>query len=191
MRDRWRALHPQKDDFEPMIIKTRRAILRPFTMDDCSTLWRITNEPDMMQYFPNPNPPTADRIERIITHQLAHWQAHGYGWWAMTTHTSNELIGWCGLQYLPETDETEVGYLLARSYWGRGITTEAAIASLDFGFGEHNMDAIIGITHPDNIASQRVLLKSGLSPTGPAHYFGMDCQRYIAEQSTWVSPATP
>ena len=166
-------------------LTTQDALLRPFTPNDAADLFHITNQPGIMQYFPNPNPPTRERIDRLIKLQIEHWNQHGYGWWAVVFRDTNQLIGWCGLQYLPDTGEIEVGYLIDRHFWNQGITTAAAVASLKFGFLDLEIPVIIGITHPDNLASQRVLLKSGLAPTGPSHYFCMDCLRFSAERDSW------
>ena len=88
------------------------------------------------------------RIERLIEFQLKHWQEHNYGWWAVClsqAHDGGPLIGWAGLQYLPETDETEVGYLLGSAHWGRGLATEAARASVRYGFEKLGLRQIVGI----------------------------------------------
>ena len=152
---------------------------------------------EVLRYFPNPDPPARDQIERLIQFQLKHWEQHGYGWWAVCAADSAAdsaagstnppqnppLIGWAGLQYLPETDEIEVGYLLGRDYWGRGLATEAAQTSVQFGFEDLGIETIVGIVHPENIASQRVLEKAGLAYVERAHYFGMDVYRYLVTRS--------
>lgn len=159
-------------------LTTARLLLRPFSLDDVEPLYRIMNEPGIMQYFPTPTAPDQARVERLVERQLEHWQTHGHGWWALEWPENRQFIGWCGLQYLPETAEVEVGYLLDRAYWGRGLATEAASASVTFGFRVHELPFLIGLTHPDNIASQRVLQKAGLTFTGVATYFAMTCNRY-------------
>jgi RimJ/RimL family protein N-acetyltransferase len=75
------------------------------------------------------NPPEKD--QRFIAGQQAHWEKYGYGNWGIRLRDSPELIGWAGLQYLPELEETEVGFLLDRLYWGKGYATEAAQASFN------------------------------------------------------------
>jgi ribosomal-protein-alanine N-acetyltransferase len=137
---------------------------------------------DVLRYFPTPDPPERDRVERLIAHQLKHWEEHRYGWWAVELRESGALLGWNGLQFLPETGETEVGYLLAREYWGRGLATEGAHASVEYGFEHLGLLTIIGITHPENTASQHVLEKLGMTLTGPAHYFGMDCLHFTMDR---------
>jgi ribosomal-protein-alanine N-acetyltransferase len=159
--------------------------LRPFVEPDVDPLHRVMSDPEVLRYFPSPNPPARDQIERLIEFQLKHWDQHGYGWWAVCATDLPEapLIGWAGLQYLPETDETEVGYLLDKGHWGRGLATEAARSSVRFGFDDLGIEAIVGIVHPENVASQRVLEKAGLVYVERAHYFGMDVYRYLITRS--------
>jgi len=159
-------------------ILTPNQTLRAFHKKDAVVLHRILNEENILQYYPSPVPPPLDRVEKFIDRQLAHWEEHGYGWWAVVPFGSQELIGWNGLQYLPETGETEVGFLLSKAYWNRGLATEGAEASLDFGFERYNLKRIIGLVHPENYASQRVLVKIGMAFIDQAQYFGMDLYRY-------------
>lgn len=167
----------------PTII-TSRLTLRPFFGADDATLHRIMNEPNIMQYFPHTDPPDMERVQRIIEYQLNHWQEHHLGWWAVVPHGQTELIGWNGLQYLPETDEVEVGYLLSRQFWGQGLATEGAKASLQFGFEQRGLKRIIGLTHPDNKASQKVLLKCGLGFVDVSNYFDMRLNRYAIKNES-------
>ncbi len=168
-------------------LSTARLILRPFTLDDAEALHRLAAAPGVMQYFPTPEPPDLARIERLIARQLNEWAERGYAWWAVTLPADGTLIGWCGLQYLPDTDETEVGYLLGRAWWGQGFATEAARASMAFGFARFDFAEIIGITHPDNIASQNVLKKCGMRFTAATRYFNMDCFRFAIGRDGWIA----
>ena len=162
-------------------ITTLQLILRPFKRTDVIPLHRILNQPNILQYYPNPAPPDLERVERIIERQLTHWAKHGYGWWAVIPNGGTELIGWNGLQYLPETDEVEVGYLLSQPFWRHGFATEGAQASLQFGFDNFKFGEIIGLTHPNNTASQNVLKKCGMRFTGEARYFDMQVHRFTLQ----------
>ena len=165
-------------------LHTERLMLRPFTMMDAESLHRILNQPNILQYFPGPDAPSIERVERIIEHQLTHWKEHSLGWWAVARQGENELIGWNGLQFLPETDEVEVGYLLSKPFWGAGYATEGAGASLQYGFEILKLQQIIGLTHPDNTASQNVLKKCGMRYTGQKEYFGMQLFRFSLSKTT-------
>lgn len=171
------------------VLTTARLILRPFTLADIAPLHEIVGVPGIMRYFPRPDPPDLERTQRIVAHQIDEWATRGYGWWAVTWAADGALLGWCGLQYLPDTDETEVGYLLGRDWWGQGLATEAARASVAYGFEHFDFAEVIGITHPESVASQRVLQKCGMTFTAATRYFGMDCFRFAVSQTDWQAQA--
>lgn len=98
-----------------------------------------------------------------------------------------KLIGWCGLNFLSETNDVELKYLLSKDHWGKGLATEAAGISLRYGFEQAELEQIIGIVHPENIASQRVLEKVGMAFLDRVHYFGMDCYRYIIDKDSYTA----
>ncbi|MCK4449041.1 MAG: GNAT family N-acetyltransferase [Anaerolineae bacterium] len=168
-------------------ITTSHLILRAFTEADIEPLHRILGDRDVLRYFPNPNLPSRDKVEKMISSRLKHWEEHGYGWWAVEPRSKRELIGWSGLQFLPETEEVEVAYLLGKAYWGKGLATEAAQACLQYGFENVEVESIVAIVHPENLASQRVIEKLGMLFVDQAHYFGMDCYRYSIERSSFDS----
>lgn len=163
--------------------ETGRLTLRPFVPADAHPLHQILAVEGVLRYYPTTDPPDLERVKRLVERQLEHWSEHGYGWWAVEDTLGGELIGWSGLQYLPETDEIEIGYLLARPFWGRGLATEGARVGIHFGFETLQIPEIIGITHPENVASQHVLEKIGLVFLEEAEYFGMACYKYLAENT--------
>jgi ribosomal-protein-alanine N-acetyltransferase len=162
-------------------LTTARLILRGFTDDDVDPLYRILSDADVLRYFPDPRPPSCERVQKIISNQLQHWERHGYGWWALEPRSNKDLIGWSGLQFISETTEVEVGYLLGQPFWGQGLATEAAQACVRYGFEQLGLQTIVGIVHPENVASQRVIGKLGLSFVDRTRYFGMDCYHYRME----------
>ncbi len=165
------------------MITTPRLVLRPFTMNDRDVLFTIVQEPDIFRYFPTQEAWPLEKVERYINYQIAHWKKFNYGHWAVVMRETGQIIGWNGLEYLPDTDETEVGYLISMAFWGNGYATESASAIVKFGVNKVGLKEIIGLTHPQNFASQRVLEKSGLSFTRSAFYFGMDMFRYAIQAS--------
>ena len=71
-----------------------------------------------------------------------------------------------------QIDEVEVGYRLRYGAWGRGFATEGARELVRYGFDDLGLQRIVGVTHPDNEASQRVLQKIGLTDIGWGRYYG-------------------
>ena len=160
-------------------IETERLWLRPFAPEDAPTMHQILNGPDVLKYFPGPQTVTEAQVERMINRILAHWQEHGYGLWAVEERTTGALLGRCGLQLITETNEVEIDFILDPACWGQGFATEAGLASLKFGFEQLNLAEVVGIVHPENLASQRVLQKLGMQFAAATEYFGMAVHRYV------------
>ena len=110
------------------------------------------------------------------------WNQFPYGPWAVIEKSSGELIGHCGLRFIPDISETEVLYAFGKDYWGKGYATEAAQASIDFGFEQVGLERIIALAVPENIASRRVVEHCGLEYKKDIRLFGMDCVYYTAAQ---------
>jgi ribosomal-protein-alanine N-acetyltransferase len=121
-------------------------------------------------------------VEQLISSQLKHWQEHRLGWWAVEPRFKKQLIGWCGLQFLPETEETEVSFLIGKLFWGQGFTRGSKGESASW-IRKIGLRCIVGITHPENLASQRVLEKLGMSFTAKTRYFGMDCESFRCQRN--------
>jgi RimJ/RimL family protein N-acetyltransferase len=164
-------------------IKTSRLILQPLLPADAIVLHRIYQAEGVLRYFPNPTPPPLEKVQHFITGQQAHWEKHGYGNWGILLQGGKEIIGWAGLQFLPELNETEVGYLLDRPFWGKGYATEAALASMDFGFEHFHLDHIIALVHPDNLASRRVIEKCGMVYVETLPLWGIELMRHTKEKT--------
>ena len=167
------------------VVTTPRLHLRAFTFDDVAGLHAIMGGDEVLRYFPVPVPPTLEKTETFIRRQLEHWEKHKYGWWAVTLREDARLVGWAGLQYLPETNETEVAYLLDRAVWGRGLAVEAAAAGLYFGFEVLGKDTIIAVVHVDNARSVRVLDKLAMTRDRTDSYFGIDVYHYTIDRATY------
>lgn len=172
------------------MIETDRLILRRFTLDDLDAFSLINADPVGMRYIGSGVPQSKEQTRERLAAILNHWRCHGFGLLAVVYKDNSAMIGFCGLQFLDNTDEIEVGYRLARSYWGRGIATEAAAASLMYGFCELRLDRIVAVVHPDNLASQRLLEKIGLRYEKEAHYYNIDVKYYAISQQEYERSAS-
>jgi RimJ/RimL family protein N-acetyltransferase len=161
-------------------LETPNLLLRPWQPADAEDLYAIVQEPGIFQYFPRPSAPPRPWVDKYIQHHLDHWQARGMGHWAVVTRQEQRLVGWTGLEYLPELDQVEVAYLLSTSVHGRGYATQAARAACAYGFETCRLPLIIGLVHPQNAASIRVLEKCDLAYTDRLTLWGLELLRYSA-----------
>jgi RimJ/RimL family protein N-acetyltransferase len=123
-------------------------------------------------------PSTRDQAAAALTKHLNGWQTHHFGHWAVRFKNDPTLLGWCGLDFLDTTPEIEVGYGLRRSHWGLGIATEAARASLEYGFEHLHLERIAAVAYPENTASRHVMEKLGMTYVKNGSYYGGDLVYY-------------
>jgi RimJ/RimL family protein N-acetyltransferase len=152
-------------------IQTSRLCLRVFELADLDALAKINSDPEVMRHTGNGNTVSREETEKRLHAYIEHWQQHGFGLRAVIHKSDHAFVGFCGLQFVAGTQEIEVGFRLAKQYWGQGFATEAARAVLRHGFEVLGLDRVIGLAQPANIASQRVLEKSGLKHEKDAYYY--------------------
>jgi ribosomal-protein-alanine N-acetyltransferase len=170
------------------IIETQRCILRPPIPDDVDE-WaaKLYADPDVMRYLPRRDMTPRQLAERRLNRFNAAWENHPHGGWAIITKADQQVIGNCGLEYIPGTDEVELGYAIAKTHWGQGITTEVARACVCLGFETAKLTEIIGLVVPENTASWRVLQRVGFVFVKNAVYYDLDVVYYKikADQFTY------
>ncbi len=148
-------------------IETPRLILRELRPEDDHGMFELDSNPAVLTYLGGAPQTDIEQSREVIRFVQSQYENYGIGRFAMVLKDTNEFMGWAGLKYVTESindhiNYHDIGYRLIERYWGKGYATEAARASLDYGFHELNLDKIYGITMSDNYASQAILQKIGL-----------------------------
>lgn len=169
-------------------VETERLILRQFVSDDYENLFALLSDPEVTRYMSPGRPVTSEEMNLIFPSIRRHWERHGFGRWAVVRKDTLEFVGYGGLRLLVDTPE--VVYHLARRYWGLGLATEMAKASLAYGFGEHNFDSVVAVAMPENAASFRVMEKAGMRREGEQEYFGFNLMQYRITRSEYRPDAS-
>jgi len=138
-------------------------MLREFVAEDAGPLALVLSDPETMKYYPAP-------IDRAATQQWIErnqrrYADDGVGLWAMVLKATGEMIGDCGIirQHVENEYLYEIGYHLRRDHWGRGLATEAASACREWGFAHLKVDRLISLIRPENVPSQRVAERNGMT----------------------------
>lgn len=169
----------------PGPLETERLRLRPFTLDDLDAHLRIYRKPEVTWFLaggPFIGEQARERSRAAVDMFIAHWEHHGFGVWAVTDKETGELIGQCGLKYLPDSPEVEILYALDMPYWGRGLATEAARAALGHGFEAVNLDRVVAVAKPENAASRRIMEKLGMRYEKDVVIFGIRAVYYAIDR---------
>jgi len=125
----------------------------------------LNADPVVMEYFPDPL--TRQQSDSLIGAIESGFEQRGFGLWAVEVRSTGTFIGFTGLSE-PSleahfTPAVEVGWRLARGAWGEGYATEAARASLAFGFEEIGLDQIVSFTPAENLRSRAVMERIGMT----------------------------
>ncbi len=167
-----------------IILETERLFLREFDEGDVVPFFRMGSEPAVIRYTGDP-PGGLTSLEQALevlrSRPIADYQKYGYGRWACVLKANTEVIGFAGLKYLADSHEVDIGYRFLPTYWGQGLATEACRAVLDYGRNRLGLERIIGLVHPENVASVRILEKLGLTPDGQVEYQGRRFAKYVIE----------
>ena len=148
-----------------VLLETNRLLLRHLVMEDLNDLFALYKDPEIRRYFPEGVLNLEETKEELEWHMNGHPKYPELGLWATIHKETRKFVGRCGL--LPwEIDgrlEVEIAYLLDKSFWHQGLATEAAKSILDYGFGKLNLTRLICLIDPENIASQRVAERIGMT----------------------------
>jgi len=144
------------------VIETNRLLLRPFTEDDASLLYELNLDPEVIRYTHDPMTDVEHAKQVLNEVILPQYSLYDHGRWVVHLKSNLEFMGWCGLKYLPETNEVDLGYRFMKKFWGKGYATEAASACIEYGFNKLKLPRIIGRALPGNLASIKVLEKCGM-----------------------------
>lgn len=148
-------------------IETARLRLRMFTPDDLADYQtQIYGDAEVMPYLPGGQPRPIEQTQAILIEFMDYWQTHNHGMWAVNLKESGAFIGHCGLLYLRNSPEVELVYAYGKVYWGQGIGSEAAKATLRYGFETAGLERILALAVPENIGSRRVMEKVGMTFEG-------------------------
>lgn len=152
------------------IIKTERLILRQWTDADLPLFAAMNADPDVMEFFPAPlsveeSNQLADKIQKELREKE-------YGLWAVEVPEVSQFIGFIGLHLAnfdaPFCPCVEIGWRLAKEFWGKGYATEGAKAALEYAFNTLDLEEVLSFTAEINKRSRKVMQRLGMrhDPTG-------------------------
>ena len=153
---------------EKYIFKSERLGFRLWEDKDITPFTQINLDEDVMEFFPKTQAPevTLNFIERT----RKHFEAHGFGWYAIDILETKQFIGFLGLTTCTfEADFTpcyEIGWRFGKEFWGRGYATEGALRCLEYGFEVLGFEEVYSFTATLNNRSERVMQKIGMTKVG-------------------------
>ena len=147
----------------PVELRTARMLLRPFELTDVDDVWAYASDAEVARYRPLPDPYTRDDAAEFVDRQMrTDWSSNP----EFAVVSGQQVIGGISLHVNSEHETAELGYLLGKRWWGRGLATEAARVVTDWGFRQFGLYKVYARAHVDNRKSWRVMERLGMTREG-------------------------
>lgn len=145
-----------KDPAEVPVLETPRLRLRPFQIADAAGLHDAYGDPEAMRFWDFPALASVAETERAVRWSMK-YNPYAYGVWAVATKDGDRCLGLVNYHHREQRNRRlEVGYILARAHWRRGIMSEAMTALLDHCFVALQVRRVEALIQPENVASIRL-----------------------------------
>jgi len=154
-----------------IITQTSRLLIREFITEDEELSTVMDADERLTQYVKKRTP---QESKQVFKDTLKEYQnGSGLGRWGIFNIADNDFIGVCALKPSDyDKSRIELGYRLHLKYWGQGVATELAEALVNYGLNKVGLKEVCAVTHPQNTASQRVLIKAGFVQEGIVFWMG-------------------
>jgi RimJ/RimL family protein N-acetyltransferase len=166
--------------------ETPRLILREILPSDVDGMFELDSDPTVHRYLGNKTVTSKEEIIQVIQYIRQQYTDHGIGRWAIIDKNSQEFMGWTGLKLVTEPTNNhqnyyDIGYRLIPKYWGKGIATESAMASLEYAFKELHFNEVYAAANIENHASNKILKRLGMQFIETFYYHEIACNWYKIE----------
>jgi RimJ/RimL family protein N-acetyltransferase len=163
-------------------LETARLALREMRADDLDFIASMLGDAEVMRFYPRVY--TREDSWAWLVRQQRRYAEDGHGLWLVEDRPSGSPLGQVGLikQEVDGRTETEIGYLVARAQWRRGIATEAAAALRDYTFTTLARARVISLIRADNLPSQGVARKLGMRHEKDVVWAGLPHRVYAVER---------
>jgi ribosomal-protein-alanine N-acetyltransferase len=173
-----------------IFVETERLILREILPTDIDGMFALDSDPEVHKYLGNKTVTNKEQIVELINFIRQQYVDHGIGRWAIIDKRTNEFIGWTGLKFVTALTNDhknyyDLGYRLIKKYWGKGIATETAHASLEYAFSILNIDEIYAAASIENEGSNKILNKIGMNFIETFYYEDIKCNWYKMDKSDY------
>ena len=148
-------------------LETDRLILRKMTPDDAEAMFAYASDPEVTRYVTWETHRSIEDSRSFLELALGKYESGEEPDWGIVYKGDHRFVGACGIVgWVTEHARAEVGFVLSREYWGRGLMSEAVRTMLSFGFERMGLNRIEARCVAENVASARVMEKAGMTHEG-------------------------
>lgn len=149
------------------VLTTPRLLLRALHPADLNDLFEYASDAEIDRFTPWEHYASLQEAQADLDRYLKQYETSGFGVWGIEHQADQKLIGITNFGMVQREDlRAEMGYTIARQYWGQGYATEAVRAVIQFGFERMGLVRIEAVVLPENLASSKVIRKAGMQFEG-------------------------
>lgn len=146
--------------------ETERLILREILPTDIDGMFELDSAPEVHKYLGNKPVSEKEQIIDVINFIRQQYVENGIGRWAIIEKNTGQFVGWTGLKFVTNEINNHInyydlGYRLIKKFWGQGIATETAFASLKYAFEKLKIKEVYAMADCENDGSNKILKKVG------------------------------
>ena len=160
------------------MIETERLIVRPWVEGDEEGAKAVYCDPEVRFFTGGIHPP--ETMDEFVRQRIEHHARGELRLLPLIEKSSGDIVGSCGFQPFDGGPEIEIGWMLARAWWGKGYATEMSRAVLKYGLEEMKLARILASIDPRNIRSIAVVNRLGMRYWRMLHVYGRDMLMYQA-----------
>jgi ribosomal-protein-alanine N-acetyltransferase len=160
------------------LINTDRLSLRQIRNEDKEFIRNYLADEELSKYLPLERPYNEDEALKWLNGRIVHWRQHNFGTFSVLLNKSPVVIGYCGIEYVQDTQFIDVRYGTLKRYWGHGFAYEAALAVVQYGFNTLGFQKLYGAAVPQNIPSIRLLEKLRMVKDAEFNTYGKEVWHY-------------
>jgi len=176
-------------------IETDRLVLRKFSLEDANDMYNNwANDDSVTKYLTWPTHSSVDISKKVLGFTVESYDKKDTYSWAIFHKEKGEVIGSIGaVEVVDNQEQCTIGYCIGREFWGKGITSEALKAVINYFFVEVGFERLQAFYHSDNVASGKVMLKAGMKYEGKLRHYQKstkgnfaDCDFYGIIKSDYI-----
>lgn len=166
-------------------LQTDRLYAHPLGDEDLESLDAMHCDPSIMATLGGVR--STEATKEYIHTNKSHWDTDGYGLWAFYDKDKDAFVGRGGLKNTTVNGQpaVELTYALHTNFWGKGLATEMALASVEVAFDELHLPEVVAFTLPNNAASQAVIIKAGFHQDGTIEHGGQAHFLWRLKRDDW------
>ena len=146
-----------------VILETERLFLRKFFSEDGPFILNLLTQPSFLEFIGDRGVHDIGSAKNYILQQQSQYREPGYGSYGVVLKKTGALIGMTGIKKRETLPHPDIGYAFLPHYWHKGYAFEGAQAMLNYSKTELGMEVVVAFTSPDNVASQKLLKKLGMT----------------------------